>query len=212
MLYNMIKISIFARVSTSVQDYERQVNELTALAKGKGWSVEAIFCEKISGARKNADRNELTRMIKYVQANRINKVAVTELSRLGRDTLQVLEIIERFNELGISLYIQNYNIETLNEDGTINPMSQFLITILAEVARMERKTIRERVESGYKNYRANGGKVGRKQGYKKSAEAMREQYAEEMRLLRKGISLRNISKITGTSVNTIRKCQSLIIG
>ena len=210
MLYNMIKIAIFARVSTSVQDYERQVNELTALAKGKGWSVEAIFCEKISGARKNADRNELTRMIKYVQANRINKVAVTELSRLGRDTLQVLEVIERFNELGISLYIQNYNIETLNEDGTINPMSQFLITILAEVARMERKTIRERVESGYKNYRANGGKVGRKQGYKKSAEAMREQYAEEMRLLRKGISLRNISKITGTSVNTIRKCQSLI--
>lgn len=208
----MIKIAIFARVSTSVQDYERQVNELTALAKGKGWSVEAIFCEKISGARKNADRNELTRMIKYVQANRINKVAVTELSRLGRDTLQVLEVIERFNELGISLYIQNYNIETLNEDGTINPMSQFLITILAEVARMERKTIRERVESGYKNYRANGGKVGRKQGYKKSAEAMREQYAEEMRLLRKGISLRNISKITGTSVNTIRKCQSLIIG
>lgn len=208
----MIKIAIFARVSTSVQDYERQVNELTALAKGKGWSVEAVFCEKISGAKANAERKELTRLIKYVQANRINKVAVTELSRLGRDTLQVLEVIERFNELGISLYIQNYGIETLTDDGKVNPMSQFLITILAEVARMERKTIRERVESGYKNYRAYGGKVGRKQGYKKSAEVMKEQYAEEMRLLRKGISLRNISKITGTSVNTIRKCQSLIIG
>lgn len=208
----MTKIAIFARVSTSVQDYERQVNELTALAKGKGWSVEAVFCEKISGAKANAERKELTRLIKYVQANRINKVAVTELSRLGRDTLQVLEVIERFNELGISLYIQNYGIETLTDDGKVNPMSQFLITILAEVARMERKTIRERVESGYKNYRAYGGKVGRKQGYKKSAEVMKEQYAEEMRLLRKGISLRNISKITGTSVNTIRKCQSLIIG
>ena len=61
-----------------------------------------------------------------------------------------------------------------------------------------------------KQYRANGGKVGRKQGYKKSDEAMREQYAEEIRLLRKGLSLRNISKITHTSVNTIRKCQSLI--
>lgn len=135
----MIKIAIFARVSTSVQDYERQVNELTAFAKGKGWSVEAIFSEKISGARKNADRNELTRMIKYVQDNRISKVAVTELSRLGRDTLQVLEVIECFNELGISLYIQNYGIETLTDDGKVNPMSQFLITILAEVARMERK-------------------------------------------------------------------------
>ena len=206
----MNKICIFARVSTNVQDYERQVNELTALAQHNAWSVEAVFCEKISGAKKNTERKELSRMVEYVQAHNINKVAVTELSRLGRDTLQVLEVIEQFNKLGISLYIQNYGIETLTADGEVNPMSQFLITILAEVARMERKQIRERVESGYKNYRANGGKVGRKEGYRKSEADMREQYAEEIRLLRKGISLRNISKITGTSVNTIRKCQSLI--
>ena len=152
----MNRICIFARVSTNVQDYERQVNELTTLAQRKSWSVEAVFCEKISGAKKNTERKELSRMVEYVQAHHINKVAVTELSRLGRDTLQVLEVIEQFNKLGISLYIQNYGIETLTESGEVNPMSQFLITILAEVARMERKTIRERVESGYKNYRANG--------------------------------------------------------
>lgn len=207
---NAQKITIFARVSTNIQDYERQVNELTALAVRNEWTVEAIFCEKVSGAKKNMERRELTKMIEYVQSHYINKVAVTELSRLGRDTLQVLEVIEQFNRLGISLYIQNYGIETLTEDGKVNPMSQFLITILAEVARMERKTIRERVESGYNNFRANGGKVGRKEGYRKSEADMREQYAEEIRLLRKGISLRNISKITGTSINTIRKCQSLI--
>ena len=206
----MNRICIFARVSTNIQEYDRQVNELTALALRNSWSVEAVFCEKISGAKKNADRKELSRLIEYVQDHHINKVAVTELSRLGRDTLQVLEVIEEFNRLGISLYIQNYGIETLTESGEVNPMSQFLITILAEVARMERKTIRERVESGYKNYRANGGKVGRKEGYRKSEADMREQYAEEIRLLRKGISLRNISRITGTSVNTIRKCQMFL--
>lgn len=206
----MKKVVIFARVSTNIQDYDRQLNELIALAQRNAWSVEATFFEKVSGAKKNADRKELTRMVDYVRAHNINKVAVTELSRLGRDTLQVLEVIELFNRLGISLYIQNYNIETLTESGEVNPMSQFLITILAEVARMERKTIRERVESGYKNYRANGGKVGRKEGYRKSEADMREQYAEEIRLLRKGISLRNISKITSTSVNTIRKCQIFI--
>ena len=204
----MNKICIFARVSTNVQDYERQVNELTTLAQCNGWGVEAVFCEKISGAKKNTERKELSRMVEYVQAHHINKVAVTELSRLGRDTLQVLEVIEQFNKLGISLYIQNYGIETLTENGEVNPMSQFLITILAEVARMERKQIRERCESGYKNFRANGGKVGRKEGYRKSEADMRNQYAEEIRLLKKGISLRNISKITGTSVNTIRKCQN----
>ena len=205
-----MKTVIFARVSTNVQDYDRQVNELTVLAKSNGWSVEAVFAEKISGAKANTERTELLNMISYVESNHINKVLVTELSRLGRDTLQVLEVIQMLNEKGISLYIQNYNIETLTKDGKVNAMSQFLITILAEVAKMERKTIRERVESGYKNYRANGGKVGRKIGYKKAEETIREQYTEEIKLLKKGYSLRNISKITGTSINTIRKCKSLI--
>lgn len=206
----MMKTVIFARVSTNVQEYDRQINELTVLAKLNGWSVEAVFAEKISGAKSNKERTELLNMVSYVEGNHINKVLVTELSRLGRDTLQVLEVIQMLNEKGISLYIQNYNIETLTKDGKVNAMNQFLITILAEVARMERKTIRERVESGYKNYRANGGKVGRKIGYKKTEETIREQYTEEIKLLKKGYSLRNISKITGTSINTIRKCKSLI--
>ena len=206
----MMKTVIFARVSTSVQEYDRQVNELTAFANGNGWVVEAVFAEKVSGAKANNERTELLNMISYVEANHIDKVLVTELSRLGRDTLQVLEVIEMLNGKGISLYIQNYNIETLTKEGKVNAMSQFLITILAEVARMERKTIRERVESGYKNYRAAGGKVGRKVGYQKSESMMKEQYTEEIKLLKKGYSLRNIAKITGTSINTIRKCKGLI--
>ena len=206
----MIKTVIFARVSTSVQEYDRQVNELTALANGNGWNVEAVFAEKVSGAKVNTERTELLNMINYVEVNHIDKVLVTELSRLGRDTLQVLEVIQLLNDRGISLYIQNYNIETLTKEGKVNAMSQFLITILAEVARMERKTIRERVESGYKNYRAAGGKVGRKVGYQKSESDMKEQYVEEIKLLKKGYSLRNISKITGTSINTIRKCKGLV--
>lgn len=207
---NMKKVIIFARVSTTIQEYDRQVNELTMLATNNGWSVEACFCEKVSGAKVNANRTELLRMVEYVKNNKIDKILVTELSRLGRDTLQVLEVIELLNNNKISLYIQNYNIETLTAEGDVNPMSQFLITILAEVARMERKTIRERIESGYKNYRANGGKVGRKEGYQKSDEVMKQQYANVFKCLKKGYSLRDIAKMTNTSVNTIRKCQKLL--
>ena len=127
------------------------------------------------------------------------------MSRLGRDTLQVLEVIEMLNKKEISLYIQNYAIETLTKEGKVNAMSQFLITILAEVARMERKTIRERVASGYQNFRNNGGKVGRKTGYRKSDKDMKEQYGKEIQLLKKGLSLRNVSAITHTSINTLRK-------
>lgn len=208
----MKRVCIYARVSSTngTQDYQRQINDLTAFASQNSYEVVKVFAEMVSGAKKNAERPVLSELIEFVHHNTIDKVLVTELSRLGRDTLQTLQTIELLNENKISLHIQNYNIETLSSKGDINPMSQFLITILAEVARMERKTIRERVESGYKNHLLNGGRVGRKVGYRKDDGAMKEQYIEDVKLLKKGYSLRNIQKITGTSVNTLRKVKSLI--
>jgi DNA invertase Pin-like site-specific DNA recombinase len=85
-----------------------------------------------------------------------------------------------------------------------------MVTILAEIARMERRTIYERMESGYENFRREGGKVGRKLGYRKTDDLFLTEYAEEFRLLKKGISLRNVNKITGTAVNTLRKCKALM--
>lgn len=208
----MKRVVIYARVSSSngTQDYQRQINDLTAFASQNNCEVVKVFAEMVSGAKKNSERPALMELIDFANSNTIDKVLVTELSRLGRDTLQTLQTIELLNQNKISLYIQNYNIETLTADKEINPMSQFLITILAEVARMERKTIRERVESGYKNHIASGGCVGRKVGYKKDDEAMKIQYSEDIKLLRKGYSLRNITKITGTSANTLRKVKTLI--
>jgi DNA invertase Pin-like site-specific DNA recombinase len=154
------------------------------------------------------NRKELNAMIDYVKNNKVDKVLVTELSRLGRDTLQVLETINILNEIKVSLFIQNYSIETLNSEGKINAMSQFMVTILAEIARMERRTIYERMEN--ENFRREGGKVGRKLGYRKTDDLFLTEYAEEFRLLKKGISLRNVNKITGTAVNTLRKCKALM--
>lgn len=208
----MKRVVVYGRVSSSngSQDYQRQINDLTIFSTQNNYKVAKIFAEQVSGAKKNSERPALMELIDFVNSNNIDKVLVTELSRLGRDTLQTLQAIELLNQNKISLYIQNYNIETLTPDKEINPMSQFLITILAEVARMERKTIRERVESGYKNHLANGGRVGRKEGYRKDNETMKAQYAEDVKLLKKGYSLRNIQKITGTSVNTLRKVKELV--
>lgn len=206
----MCNVVIFCRISTKVQDYQRQVNDLTELAQARKWTVTRIFSETISGAAAKANRRGLLTMIDYISKNKVDRVLVTELSRLGRDTLQVLEVIQTLNSRGVSLYIHNYNIETLTKDGKVNAMSQFLITILAEVAKMERQTIRERMESGYNNFRSSGGRVGRKPGYKKADTLFLVEYAEEIRLLKKGISLRNVSKLTGTAINTLRKCKALM--
>lgn len=201
----MEKVVLYCRVSTQVQDYERQVSDLTQFAKKHQWEIAETFTEKISGAKKNNERKELASLLSYARVHYINRVLVTELSRLGRDTLQVLAAIDMLNKAKVSLYIMNYNIETLTPDGKVNPMSQFMITLLAEVARMERRTIKERMASGYNNFRANGGKVGRKTGYRKSDEDFRTQYKDVFRLLGKGVSLRDISKATGVSVNTVKR-------
>lgn len=201
---------IYTRVSTNVQDYQRQIEELQQFASSHDWNVLQVFSEKVSGAKKNEERQELQSMMSYISTQNVEKVLVWELSRLGRNTLEVLKTIEEFNTLGISLFIKNYNIETLNEDGKPNVMSQFLVTILAEVARMERASIKERMDSGLKKYMSNGGKVGRKVGYRKNNEKVQEEYSDVIKLLRKGISIRNVSKLTGHSVNTILKCKKLI--
>jgi len=181
------------------------------LANSRNYKVEEVFAEKVSGATKNNERAELLNMIEYVKNHSISKICVTELSRLGRDPLQILQTIEILNENKISLFIQNYNIETLTSGKEINPMSQFLVTILAEIARMERKSIESRLSSGYKNYRSKGGVVGRKKGYKKSNDQLLQQYEEEIKMLKKGYSYQHVSQITQTNKNTLTKLRKQFV-
>lgn len=159
--------------------------------------------------KKIEERSELTEMLDYIRGNSIDKVCVLEISRLGRNTLEALKVIRLLNDNGVCLYIKNYNLETLGADGKPNPIASMICTILLEVAQMERLTIMERMASGRDRYiakcRAEGIKMWRPGTYRKSDERMRTQYTKELGLLKKGISLRNISAITGTSVGTIRK-------
>lgn len=202
-------VVLLCRVSTASQDYSRQVDELSDFCSKMGWNVRRIFTAKVSGAKKIEERSELTEMLDYIRENRIDRVCVLEISRLGKNTLEALKVIRLLNGNGVCLYIKNYNLETLGADGKPNPIASMICTILLEVAQMERLTIMERMASGRDRYiakcRAEGIKMGRPGTYRKSDERMRTQYTKELGLLKKGISLRNISAITGTSVGTIRK-------
>lgn len=203
------KAIIYARVSTAGQDYDRQLVELKQYADRMGYDVVKTFSEKISGAKKVEERQAMTELLNYVEVNKVDKVLIYECSRLSRRAVDFLSIIETFNEKKISLYIHQNGLETLLPNGEINPIATLVLGILAQFNSMERSLIRSRMESGYNNYRNNGGVVGRKVGYRKTNEQMKEEYAEEIRLLKKAYSLRNISKITHTSVNTLRKLYAL---
>lgn len=212
----MDKVVILARVSTDKQEYQRQVNELKDYCNRVGWSVEAAFCNKVSGAKTIEERQEIQSLISYVKDHEISRVVCLEISRLGRNTLQALKVIECLNEHGVSLFVKNYNLETLNPDGKVNPVASLICTILLEIASMERLTIAERMASGRDQYiakcRREGVKMGRPASYRKSDDTYKGQYQREISLLKKGISLRNITAITGTSVNTLRRLKVKFVG
>lgn len=204
-----MKVVILARVSTDKQLYERQVVEMEQYCKSVGWDVAKVFANHVSGTKKNEDRSEIMEMLAYIEENKIDKVCVLEISRLGRNTLEALKVIELLNEKKICLFIKNYNLETLDAKGNVNPITSLICTILLEISSMERHTIIERMASGRDQYiakcRKEGIKMGRPSTYRKSDDTMREQYKKEISLLKQGMSLRNISIITGTSIMTIRK-------
>ena len=210
----MEKVVILARVSTDKQDYERQVNELTDYCRKMDWEVEKVFTNKVSGAKKNEEREEIQELISYVNSNQIRRVVCLEISRMGRNSLEALKVIQILNEHKVSLYVKNYNLETLDSEGSVNPVASLICTILLEVAAMERLTIKERMESGRRQYiekcRREGIKMGRPSTYRKSDEEYKKQYQREISLIRKGLSLANISAITGTSINTIRKIKEVM--
>lgn len=204
-----MKAVIYARVSTNGQDYQRQLDELRSYADRMGYKVVKVFSEKISGAKKVEERAALSGLLGYVQNHEVDKVLVYECSRLSRRVVDFLSVIERLTEQGVSVYIHQNGLDTLQPDGKPNPIAQLVLGVLAQFNSMERSLIRSRMESGYNHYRANGGKVGRKVGYRKTDQQMKEEYAEELRLLRKGYSLANVYKLTGTSINTLRKVRDI---
>ena len=211
----MEKVVLLARVSTDKQEYRRQINELKGFCEKMDWEIAEIFANKVSGAETIENRTEIVEMVEFVRKNKVKRVVCLEISRLGRNTLEALKVIQILNESKVSLYIKNYSLETLNADGSVNPVASLICTILLEIASMERLTIRERMNSGRTQYiercRREGIKMGRPATYKKELDTYKQQYQKEIGLLKKGISLRNVASITGTSVNTIRKIKELCI-
>ena len=210
----MKKVVLLLRVSTNSQDYEYQRSTLTDLCNRNGWQIVNTFENKVSGAKKIEEREEIVELLGYIKNNEVDMVMATEVSRVGRNTLEALKTIEILNENKVNLYFANYNIETLLPDKSVNPIARLILTICLEISAYERNLIRYRMKIGYEEYLKRRKedpalRLGR-QGYKKDEQAYREEYQQELSLLRKGISLRNVQKITGTSIGTLQKIKKYL--
>ena len=203
--------AIYARVSSmgDRQSTERQIEDLTRYAEGKGYEIMRVFQEHVSGAKSNQERGVLSECLEFCKTEHPGTLMVTELSRLGRSTVEVLKAVEALTAAGVNIYILDLNLSTLDERGEENPVAKMVLTVLALGAEMERKLILGRLNSGRALARSKGVKMGRPKGSTLTKDELLAKYPEVVRHLKKGKnSIREISKLTGVSVSTVQRVKA----
>lgn len=136
----------YIRVSTVEQHEDRQVKDLTENAK-----VSKVFMDKLSG--KDTNRPQLNAMLDYVREG--DTLVVSEYSRLARSTKDLLNIIDTLENKGVTVISMKEKLDTSTPDG------EFMLTVLAGVATLERKLMLQRQREGIAIAKANGKYKGR---------------------------------------------------
>ena len=204
---------IYSRVSSvgDRQDTARQVRDLEMLAGERNLQISKTFEEHISGAKKKEERPILTECLDYCFANNIDILLISELSRLGRNVDDVLANVRLCKEKHLNVYFQKEQLSIFNDDGKEHPFLTIFIAVLGTCAEMERENIKFRLNSGKAKFVAEGGKVGRKEGYKKPDDILQEQYASVLKQLRKGYPIRMIAKNEGIGISTVQRLKKKFI-
>ena len=198
---------IYARVSSvgERQSTERQVIDLKEYANRNKLIISKVFEEHVSGAKQNVERPVLMDCLEYTKANKIDMLLVSELSRLGRNTFEVLSTVKDLIDNRINVYFQKEQMTLLDNNGKPSLFTPILIATLSTCAEMERENIQYRLNSGRRIYIEKGGKLGRKKGSIKTKEQKGEQYKDVLLYLKKGYSIKATAKLSDVSESTVQR-------
>ena len=198
---------IYARVSSvgERQSTERQVIDLKEYANRNKLIISKVFEEHVSGAKQNVERPILMDCLEYTKTNKIDMLLVSELSRLGRNTFEVLSTIKDLVDNRINVYFQKEKMTLLDNNGKPSLFTPILIATLSTCAEMERENIQYRLNSGRRIYIEKGGKLGRKKGSIKTKEQKGEQYKDVLLYLKKGYSIKATAKLSDVSESTVQR-------
>ena len=171
----------YARVSTEQQNLDRQLDMLTQ------YGVDYIFNEKMTGTKR--DRPELNKLLDRLMAG--DTVVVESLSRLGRSTKDLIELVDLFEKKQVHLVSLKEQIDTST------PAGKLLFTLMSAIAQFERDVIAERTREGLKAARARGRVGGRPR-------ANEQKVKQAVKLYQTGqYSVREIEDLTGVKKSTL---------
>ena len=187
------RAAIYCRVSTADQSCERQERDLLAFAKRAGYEVVGVYKETGSGVK--LDRAERQKVMALARARQIDAVLVTEFSRWGRSTLDLLHTLEELETKRISVIALNGMTFDLSTSS-----GRMMATIIAGIATFERELIQERIRSGMAAAKARGQKLGRQQGQRPKSDRLAPKV---LALVAQKRSYRLIGRELGLSKNTV---------
>jgi DNA invertase Pin-like site-specific DNA recombinase len=172
--------------------------------------VVAVLEETISGTTAGAERTGLQAVRDLVEAGTVKKVLVHEVSRLSRRPSVVHSFVEELEQAGVSLYWHAQRIETMLVSGKRNPAAAIMLALLAEMARAETDTLRDRIKSGLDAARRKGVTLGRKPGSTTPTAAFLARHKDIVKLLKDGQSVRHTAAITGKGGSTVQRVKAAL--
>lgn len=191
----------YIRVSTGNQNTARQLQ--------KAHPNEKLYIDIISGATPFNQRPEGKNMLEDIEVGLIDYITVHSIDRLGRNLFDILSTLELLNEKKIVLKVDNLGIESL-VNGKPNSVFKLIISVIGNIAEMEREALLERQREGIAIAKARGIYKGREKGSKETNEQVLDKYKEVVKYLKKGQSLRNTAKLCNVSLGTIQKVKKII--
>lgn len=187
------RAALYCRVSTADQSCERQERDLLDFADRAGYDVVGIWKETASGSKN--DRAERQKVMALAQARRIDAVLVTELTRWGRSTMDLVHTLTDLQAWNVSLIAQTglqFDLST--------PQGKLIASFMSALAEFERDLLRERIRSGMAAAKARGKRFGRRPGQRIKSDRLAPKV---LKLVDDGWSYRKIGKELNISKNTV---------
>lgn len=182
-------------------------NELRQLVRQN--PDEVVYLDKVSGTIPFSERPQAGQLLKDIADGKIKMVSTSSIDRLGRNTINILQTIETFNQVGVTLKVDNLGLESLI-NGKENPTFKLIVSVLANISEMERATLRERQLEGIAEAKKRGVYRGREKGTTEDKEVVLQRYKEVVRLLKMKKSLRDVAGRCEVSLGTVQKVKGLM--
>jgi putative DNA-invertase from lambdoid prophage Rac len=166
---------------------------LLAYAARAGYEIVGVWKETASGVK--LDRAERKKVMALAQTRKIDAILVTELSRWGRSTIDLVHTLQALQAWNVSLIAQ-----TGLQFDLATPQGKVMASVMAALAEFERDLIQERIRSGIAAAKARGRTFGRRHGQRPKSEKLAPQV---LQMIEEGLSYRAIAKRLNISKNTV---------